>query len=1451
MALKISIPIHADAKKAKDDIIELTKELKQSEQISRLADKELKTNANSAEALSIKYKSLADQLRIQTDVLNQQHKGLAASNDDMNGKRKTLDEATAAFERSSNILNKNSKEYLSLKAAMEIANSEFLIAKKRVEEWERGLEIADTKTRILRGALKDSTNDLKEKMEAAKALGSELLNQSGNLDLFGTNLRANLAADVILGTFRQMGSNLSNYLSQGAEAAQQFAVSQQQLTTIMQNNMNATDEQIQSIISLAEAQQQLGVVSQSAQVAGAQQLAMNIQQAETLQTLIPLMNDLAVQQYGVNVSQQSMTRIASELNRAMGGNARRIERLGIAFSDAQMEIMKTGTEAERLAVLLEAIPARVDGMNAAFAQTEVGRLAQLNILLENTRQNIGEVYNSLRAEFGTAVLPDAEKMFAELLQFVEKNRDSLSDLMGVLSGIVSFLLNNSRLVVGALGTVGTAIAGMKIQAQLIALDAWITKIGLTKSALLTKTGVIKALTAAMAANPLFIVGTLAGFAVFGLGAIIRNITTEFERQTEHVRELAEEYRRLDNETNEIENNLETINRRIDELRNSGPLNFVEQEELDRLERVVEILERERDARTAEAHLIAFNLETNALEILNGIPERLLGDIRAYEEYARELEEINERINDTRVRILGGEELSSTEDNYFTHLLLRTVDLSNNLDELSRRISRDNSLINENSVHIRGLTGDYDTLTAALYEAKEEYRDYIIARAEATGTFADEMEAAQQEAERLRNLAESTAQLRTASQEAAQSLNNLIASYRAGNTSGREYAAALSEMLGDIEALSAANPELADQFQQIGNTIRRELIGSPEYFQNLRRETTNMVREVDLLRDALRDYSEAGQLSVNTALRLIETGYSSALIFEDETGAIRLCTVALNELSRARLTAQVAEREAARSEINRRLMDEVIAIEEASRANYGLANARLHAAQAIEIARQHAQGYIADLNAEINLLNQMINAVGTTPPPRRSGGGTSTAVRDAERESEEERRARVSAFENMVREREEISRGWIDRERFYRRLSAEDEIAANERVLAYLREYLEDLNDLHEANDEERLRIRRNILSQIDRYERAHWTSQRQLIQEGEQDATRAAQRVNDALQREADNAKNDTERYRAYGRMREALQTQLYATLTEISNRFWLTEREQIHLIEDAHREHMRNIERIEQRMQDIRINHLREQATEWRTFETSQLDSRRAQLDEQHRLQRDAYNRELEALREHFAKLDAEERRWERGRNLSDLLEEENVWANAATQSGRDRLNNIRRQIEDLQRQEEREQRSVFRQQAEDTIRGRITTLDANHRNQVDAIDRERAALQEKYEAMRAAASQLAGETQIGLTDAGLALKNGLENMYAELDRNIDRLILNQISKTQGMAVSIVGVLAQVQSAFGRLNSSIGGTNITDNSRHVSISSTNTFVGNDKQGISQFFDEQMRISSRALTLKV
>ncbi len=157
----------------------------------------------------------------------------------------------------------------------------------------------------------------------------------------------------------------------------------------MTNPMGARDVDIQSIKDFCSAQQQIGIVGDQVQLSGAQERATYVTMKGTLKTLIPVMNDMVAQQYGYNHAAENAVSIATMLGKVMNGQTSALSRLGYTFDEAQEQILKYGTESERAAVLVEVVGQSVGGMNRKLAETDTGKMKQLENYLGDIKEKAG------------------------------------------------------------------------------------------------------------------------------------------------------------------------------------------------------------------------------------------------------------------------------------------------------------------------------------------------------------------------------------------------------------------------------------------------------------------------------------------------------------------------------------------------------------------------------------------------------------------------------------------------------------------------------------------------------------------------------------------------------------------------------------------------------------------------------------------------------------------------------------------------------------------------------------------------------------------------------------------------------------------------------------------------------------------------------------------------------
>lgn len=228
----------------------------------------------------------------------------------------------------------------------------------------------------------------------ARQLGEAINKVSGNTEhMNGRLLDINQAAMAIQNVFNGF-SEAAEEVKKLTEAFTVQELAEVKLETIMKQRMSATESDVKSIEKLASAQQKLGVIGDEVQLSGAQQLATFLNQRQSLETLIPAMNNLIAQQKGFNATGEDAVGIGNMMGKAMQGQTGVLQRVGITFTDAQSKIIKYGTEEQRAATLAQVITDNVGQMNERLAQTDAGKAKQLNNEIGDMKERLGAVFAS-------------------------------------------------------------------------------------------------------------------------------------------------------------------------------------------------------------------------------------------------------------------------------------------------------------------------------------------------------------------------------------------------------------------------------------------------------------------------------------------------------------------------------------------------------------------------------------------------------------------------------------------------------------------------------------------------------------------------------------------------------------------------------------------------------------------------------------------------------------------------------------------------------------------------------------------------------------------------------------------------------------------------------------------------------------------------------------------------
>ncbi len=247
-------------------------------------------------------------------------------------------------------------------------------------------------TKVAQGAkskLQEAASGAETSAHRAAGVRKELLLQAANVSQLYVGLRSAV-------------SGLQGVLGSYAEAYSNAAVASKKLEVVMRQRMDATEEDIKSIKAVTTAQKELGIISGSVQNAGAQQVSTFLTQASSLRTLIPAMNNLLAQQKGVNATQEDAVSIGNLMGKAMQGQTSALRRVGITFTEAEEQILKYGSESERAATLAKVITNNVGEMNAKLAQTDAGKMKQLQNYIGGIKAKIGSIVVGLQPYLAAA-----------------------------------------------------------------------------------------------------------------------------------------------------------------------------------------------------------------------------------------------------------------------------------------------------------------------------------------------------------------------------------------------------------------------------------------------------------------------------------------------------------------------------------------------------------------------------------------------------------------------------------------------------------------------------------------------------------------------------------------------------------------------------------------------------------------------------------------------------------------------------------------------------------------------------------------------------------------------------------------------------------------------------------------------------------------------------------------
>lgn len=266
-----------------------------------------------------------------------------------------------------------------------------------------GVDKNSAQYRELQREIIKTENNLKQAEGALKRFGSV-----GKQQALAVGNAFKTAGNRIKSAGRTITTSFSVYGAAGVYAGARLidsyekqALAEQKLIASYKNRMGASKAAAQSTMELASALQKQGVIGDEVALSGAQALATYAKYPSTINTILPAMNDWLAAEKGMSATQEDAEAKAKILGKALNGNVGALGRLGIKLTEAQQEILKTGTEEQKAAVITDALNKKFGGMNQELANTDSGAIQQARMTLGDMGEEIGAVLLPAVADLAT------------------------------------------------------------------------------------------------------------------------------------------------------------------------------------------------------------------------------------------------------------------------------------------------------------------------------------------------------------------------------------------------------------------------------------------------------------------------------------------------------------------------------------------------------------------------------------------------------------------------------------------------------------------------------------------------------------------------------------------------------------------------------------------------------------------------------------------------------------------------------------------------------------------------------------------------------------------------------------------------------------------------------------------------------------------------------------------
>lgn len=264
---------------------------------------------------------------------------------------------------------------------------------------------------------KANTGGLKQVSSALTSFDSGLKGTLGNLRQFKGALGALAVVGIAKGIKSFADDMRSAYLVQW-QAEKNVNDALYSNMTARGESQKAIDDQVKAYKSLASQLQKVGVIGDEVTLSGMGIMTQMGLTTDQVKTMTPLLQDLAVKQYGLNVSTDQFKQVSQSIATMVNMGKLTLQGYGIQVTDVERKQFKAMSQSERYTFIMNKLKNSVAGANEAMAQTAGGKLQQMSNAIGDCEEQVGQLVNTIYGGFATMALPiieDATGAFQEFM----------------------------------------------------------------------------------------------------------------------------------------------------------------------------------------------------------------------------------------------------------------------------------------------------------------------------------------------------------------------------------------------------------------------------------------------------------------------------------------------------------------------------------------------------------------------------------------------------------------------------------------------------------------------------------------------------------------------------------------------------------------------------------------------------------------------------------------------------------------------------------------------------------------------------------------------------------------------------------------------------------------------------------------------------------------------------